>query len=201
MRPGSIVGAVWRCGKTTCHCAKPDDPGDDPNLRLTYKWPGKAVTQTLPTPSLVRKAEQEIAEFRKFQGRSRSFVEINEQICRLCPVEETLTAAGKKRRMPSNGEVALEVEQLLHTALTGLKTGHLGLELRGAGVLGYASGRSERPLAVVSEPWSFCLSSAFMFFRRAPPHIQAGSEPRPALGSFGRPPGSPRPQSSLSLLS
>lgn len=25
MRPGSIVGAVWRCRKPTCHCAQPDD--------------------------------------------------------------------------------------------------------------------------------------------------------------------------------
>jgi hypothetical protein len=102
MRPGSIVGAVWRCGKPTCHCAQPDDPGHGPNLRLTYKWRGKTVTQVLPTPSAVRKAEQEIAEFRKFQELSRSFVEINEQICQLRPIEETLTPAEKKRRTPSN---------------------------------------------------------------------------------------------------
>lgn len=25
-RPGSIVGAVWRCGKSNCHCAPPDAP-------------------------------------------------------------------------------------------------------------------------------------------------------------------------------
>lgn len=102
MRPGSIVGAVWRCGKPTCHCAQPDDPGHGPNLRLTYKWRGKTVTQTLPTPGAVRKAEQEIGEFRKFQQLSRSLVEVNEQICRLRPVEETSTPAEKKRRTPSN---------------------------------------------------------------------------------------------------
>jgi hypothetical protein len=30
MRPGSIVGAVWRCGKPNCHCAQAKDPGHGP---------------------------------------------------------------------------------------------------------------------------------------------------------------------------
>jgi len=62
MRPGSVVGAVWRCGKPNCHCAQPGDAGHGPSLRLTYKWRGKTVTEALPTPAAVRKAEQEIAE-------------------------------------------------------------------------------------------------------------------------------------------
>jgi len=37
IRPGSILGAVWRCGKPNCHYAQSDDPGHGPNLRLTYK--------------------------------------------------------------------------------------------------------------------------------------------------------------------
>ena len=102
MRPGSIVGAVWRCGKPTCHCAQPDDPGHGPNLRLTYKWRGKTVTEALPSPAAVRKAEQEIAEFRNYQQLSRELVEVSEQICRLRPVEETLTPQEKKRRKSSN---------------------------------------------------------------------------------------------------
>jgi Family of unknown function (DUF6788) len=97
MRPGSIVGAVWRCGKPTCHCAQPDDPGHGPNLRLTYKWRGKTVTESLPTTAAVRKAEQEIAEFRRFQQLNRELVEVSERVCRLRPVEETLTPEEKKR--------------------------------------------------------------------------------------------------------
>ena len=99
MRPGSIVGAVWRCGKPTCHCAQSEDPGHGPNLRLTYKWHGKTVTQALPTPSAVRKAQQEIAEFRNYQQLSRELVEISEQVCRLRPIEEEpLSEPEKKRR-------------------------------------------------------------------------------------------------------
>jgi hypothetical protein len=44
---------------------------------------GKTISGALPTPAAVRKAEQEIAEFRKYQELSRTFVEINEKICRL----------------------------------------------------------------------------------------------------------------------
>jgi hypothetical protein len=62
-----------------------------------------AISEALPSPASVRKAEREIAEFRKFQQLSRSFLDVNEKICRLRPVEEEpLTEQEKKRRMPSN---------------------------------------------------------------------------------------------------
>lgn len=102
LRPGCVTGIVRRCGKPTCHCAQPDDPGHGPTLRLTYKVQGKTISEALPTPAAVRKAEQEIAEFRKDQELSRTFVEINEQICRLRPVaEEPPSAQEKKRRKRS----------------------------------------------------------------------------------------------------
>jgi hypothetical protein len=97
LRPGSITGIVRRCGKPTCHCAQPDDPGHGPHLRLTYKVQGKTISEALPTPVAVRKTEQEIAEFRKFQQLSHAFVQVSERICRLRPLEETLTPQEKKR--------------------------------------------------------------------------------------------------------
>ena len=103
LRPGSVTGIVRRCGKPTCHCAQPEDPGHGPTLRLTYKDQGKTISEALPSPASVRKAEREIAEFRKFQELSRSFLDVNEKICRLRPVEEEpLTEQEKKRRTPSN---------------------------------------------------------------------------------------------------
>jgi hypothetical protein len=101
MRPGSIVGAVFRCGKPGCHCAQPDDPGHGPNLRLTHKVRGKTVTEALSTPAAVRKAEQEIAEFRHYRQLSHELVEVSERVCRLRPVEETLTPQEKKQRKRS----------------------------------------------------------------------------------------------------
>jgi hypothetical protein len=97
MRRGSIVGATFRCRKPNCHCSRPDDPGHGPVMRLTYKMHGKTVTEALPTPAAVRKAEQEIAEFRNYQRLGHELVEVSEQICRLRPVEETLTPEEKKR--------------------------------------------------------------------------------------------------------
>jgi len=103
LRPGSVTGVIRRCGKPTCHCAQADDPGHGPTLRLTYKVHGKTITETLPTPASVRKAEREIVEFRKFQELSRSFVEVNEKICRLRPVGEVaLSGQEKKRPTPSS---------------------------------------------------------------------------------------------------
>jgi hypothetical protein len=95
MRPGSIVGAVRRCGKPTCHCAQPDDPGHGPSLRITYKRHGKTMTEALPSSVAVRKAEREIAEFRRFRQLSEDLVEVSEQICRLRPAEDTLTPQKK----------------------------------------------------------------------------------------------------------
>lgn len=103
LRPGSVTGIVRRCGKPTCHCAQSDDPGHGPTLRLTYKVEGKTISEALPTSASVRKAEREIAEFRKFQALSRSFLEVNEKICRLRPAEEQPgSEQEKKRRTPSS---------------------------------------------------------------------------------------------------
>jgi hypothetical protein len=66
-------------------------------MRLTYKWHGKTVTEALPTPAAVRKAKQEIAEFRNYQRLGHELVEVSEHICRLRPVEGTLTPQEKKR--------------------------------------------------------------------------------------------------------
>jgi hypothetical protein len=104
MRPGSIVGAIRRCGKPGCHCARAGDPGHGPNLRITYKAHGKTVTEALPSNAAVHKAEQEIAEFRRFQKLSEELVEVSGQICRQRPVEDALTAEEKKRPTPSRAK-------------------------------------------------------------------------------------------------
>ena len=49
LRPGSITAVVRRCGKPTCHCAKPNDPGHDPQVRLTRRVAGKTITVSSST--------------------------------------------------------------------------------------------------------------------------------------------------------
>ena len=90
-------------GVPSCHCAKPNDPGHGPHFQLTQKIDGKTVTQNLPSPAALRKAESEIAAFREFQALTGELVKVNRKICRLRPVEQTEhTAQEKKPRKRSN---------------------------------------------------------------------------------------------------
>lgn len=101
-QPGSLASATRRCGKPRCHCAQPNDPGHGPHFQLTQKIKGKTVTQNLPSPAAVRKAEREIAQYRQFRGLSDELVDVNRKICRSRPVEEAeQTAQEKKRPRPS----------------------------------------------------------------------------------------------------
>jgi hypothetical protein len=97
LRPGSITGTSGRCGKPSCHCHQPGQPGHGPNLRLTFKIAARTVSESLPDLSAVRKAERELAEFRNFQRLSREFVEVNFRICRLRPAEDESLNAPEKR--------------------------------------------------------------------------------------------------------
>jgi hypothetical protein len=102
LRCGSITSTTGRCGKPSCHCHQPKDPGHGPNLRLTYKVNGKTVTESLPDQSATRKAEREIAEFRKLQALHKDLVEVNAQICQMRPSQpDVLSPEEKKRRRPS----------------------------------------------------------------------------------------------------
>jgi len=66
-------------------------------MRLTYKVDGKTVTESFSSPAAQRKTEQEIAAFRDYQQLSRKFVDVNEKICRVRPVEDKFTPEEKKR--------------------------------------------------------------------------------------------------------
>ena len=107
-QPGSISSPTRKCGKPGCHCAQPDDHGHGPHFQLTQKVEGKTVTQNLPSTEAVRKAENEIAEYRRFQALSNELVDVNRKICRLRPIEQTKqTDQEKKQRKSSNKRSAV----------------------------------------------------------------------------------------------
>jgi hypothetical protein len=104
LRPGSITAVVRRCGKPTCHCAKPNDPGHDPQFRLTRRVGGKTVTETFPNPPAFRQAQQQVAEFHRLQQLSQELIAVNQKLCALRPVEPGQghwTAQEKKRLLQS----------------------------------------------------------------------------------------------------
>ena len=104
LRPGSISAVVRRCGKPSCHCAKPNDPGHDAQLRLTRKVDGKTVAESFASPAAFHKAEAEIHEYKHLQQLCADLVNINERICRLRPVQKQpakWSAEEKKRLLRS----------------------------------------------------------------------------------------------------
>ena len=104
LRPGSICAVPRPCGKPTCHCAKPKDPGHDPQLRLTYKVDGKTVAESFATPAAFHKAQTEIHEYQRLQNLFADLVAVNQKICRLRPAEkptEKWSAEEKKRLLRS----------------------------------------------------------------------------------------------------
>ncbi len=98
LRCGSITSTTGRCGKPNCHCHLPKNPGHGPNLRLTFKINGKTVTESLPDQPATRKAEREIAEFRKLQSLHKELIEVNAQICQLRPSELDVLSPQEKKR-------------------------------------------------------------------------------------------------------
>ena len=146
MRPGSIVGAIRRCGKPSCHCAQADDPGHGPSLRITYKLHGKTVTEALPSNAAVRKAEQEIAEFRRFQKLSEELVEVSGQVCRQRPVEDTLTPEEKNGpRHPDRGRARNNFPSEPRLRRTQAHRPHGSGSAGNGSAIGSSPGRGQRP--------------------------------------------------------
>lgn len=102
MRAGSISSTGGCCGNPNCHCHRPGDAGHGPYYRLTRKVDGKTVTETFSSPAALAKAQREVEEYHRFRDLSIQLLDVNEDICRLRPVEEPgLSAEEKKRRKRS----------------------------------------------------------------------------------------------------
>ena len=74
LRPGSISSTSGRCGKPSCHCHQPGQPGHGPNLRLTHKAEGKTISEALP--NLLRCAKPS-ARWGSFDSSSNSVASLS----------------------------------------------------------------------------------------------------------------------------
>jgi hypothetical protein len=59
---------------------------------------GKTVTESFPSLARLAKAQREVAECERFRELGDQLLEVNEQICRLRPVEEEAPSAQEKKR-------------------------------------------------------------------------------------------------------
>jgi hypothetical protein len=96
-RSGSITTIQGRCGKPTCHCHQPNQPGHGPNFRLTRKINGKTVSETFSSAVELRKAQREVEAFHRFRQLSQELLDVNEKICRARSTEDTVSPEEKKR--------------------------------------------------------------------------------------------------------
>ena len=78
-RSGSITAINGRCGKPTCHCHQPGQPGHGPNFRLTRKIHGKTVGESFSSAAELRKAQHEVAIFHRFRQLTQELLEVNEK--------------------------------------------------------------------------------------------------------------------------
>ena len=95
LRSGSITAINGRCGKPSCHCNKPNQPGHGPNFRLTRKIKGKTVSESFSSAAELRKAQREVEAFHRFRQFSQELLEVNEKICRARPAAEMLSPEEK----------------------------------------------------------------------------------------------------------
>ena len=80
LRPGTLVEITRKCGKPTCHCARPGDPGHR-GWALSRSVGGRRVNRGVPRHAL-DEARAQLAEHERFKDLSRDFVEANEELCR-----------------------------------------------------------------------------------------------------------------------
>ena len=76
--PGSLSQSHLRCGKHTCHCAHPKDPGH-PTWTLTFMVNGKKRTQHIPS-EWVEQVQQRVQAGREFQDAVREVLAANAQL-------------------------------------------------------------------------------------------------------------------------
>ena len=80
LRPGRLVEKRRKCGKPTCHCARPGDPGH-PGWALVRRVGDRIVSRGVPRGALAETRTQ-IAEHARFKDLSRRLVEASEELCR-----------------------------------------------------------------------------------------------------------------------
>jgi hypothetical protein len=86
--PGSLSQSRLRCGKPTCHCARPKDPGH-PIWTLTFMVNGNKHTQHIPN-QWVQEVQRRVAAGREFQDAVREVLAANAQ----------LLVLARKQRLP-----------------------------------------------------------------------------------------------------
>lgn len=92
-RRGCVSENYRRCGKPSCHCARPGDPGHGPRFLWTRTVPGgRGSTGRQLSAGEVDKVRRELANYHRFAEVSERIVEVNEAICEARPPDSAAAA-------------------------------------------------------------------------------------------------------------
>ena len=83
MRPGSLVARYRKCGKPTCHCAKPGSKAHGPSYSLTHPVAGKTVTRIITAGAAVDRPREQLEQYHRFRQLVQQLTTVSEQICDL----------------------------------------------------------------------------------------------------------------------
>jgi hypothetical protein len=103
MRSGFLMGRYRKCGKPTCHCARPGAQGHGPSWSLTRVVKGKTVTRVIPSGEEVSRAKEQIQEYHRFRRLTKELAELSDRICDLRLWEEGGEVKKKRSRQRPTG--------------------------------------------------------------------------------------------------
>jgi len=84
--PGSLSLSHIRCGKPTCHCAQPEDPGH-PNWTLTFMAQGNKRVLHIPK-DWVEEVQRRVEAGREFQDAGREVLTANAELLALAKQQQ-----------------------------------------------------------------------------------------------------------------
>jgi len=76
--PGSLTETATRCGKRTCHCAQPDDPGHTA-WTLTFMSHGRRRVERIPK-AWAEQVRDRVRAGRQFQDAVRDLLTANAEL-------------------------------------------------------------------------------------------------------------------------
>ena len=76
--PGSLTESATRCGKPTCHCAAPDDPGHT-TWTLTFMNNGRRRVERIPK-AWAEQVRKRVRAGREFQDAVRELLAANAEL-------------------------------------------------------------------------------------------------------------------------
>lgn len=97
--PASLHQEWRRCGKASCRCAKPGDPGHGPRHTLVRRQAGRVVTRQVPA-GLVEEYQERTGRWAEFQQVCGRLAEVNAELDRrrlLASTSDRRPAAGAEK--------------------------------------------------------------------------------------------------------